>query len=65
MKVNEDGTEQVKVTWPKFLNGEAVVKNVRVAQNFCKVLSLQIPIFIPKNTCVVQCATEPPTIKAF
>ena len=50
MKVNEDGTEQVKVTWPKFLNGEAVVKDVRVAQNFCKFLSLQIPIFCEKST---------------
>ena len=29
-----DDTEQIKITYPKFKNGEAVVRNVRVSQNF-------------------------------
>ena len=31
---NADDTEQIKITYPKFKNGEAVVRNVRVSQNF-------------------------------
>ena len=29
-----DNAEQMKVTYPKFKNGEAIVRNVRVSQNF-------------------------------
>lgn len=29
-----DGTEQVKVVYPKFKNGEATVRNIRVAPNY-------------------------------
>ena len=31
-----NGTTQVKVNYPKFKNGEAVVRNVKVAQKFGK-----------------------------
>lgn len=31
---NADDTEQIKITYPKFKNGEAVVRSVRVPQNF-------------------------------
>ena len=31
-----NGATQVKVHYPKFKNGEAVVRNVKVAQNFGK-----------------------------
>lgn len=29
-----DGAEMVKISYPKFKNGEATVRNVRVKQNF-------------------------------
>lgn len=31
---NDDDAEQIKFTYPKFKNGEATVRNVRVSQNF-------------------------------
>ena len=31
---NDDDAEQIKITYPKFKNGEATVRNVRVSQNF-------------------------------
>lgn len=34
LKKNADGTEQVKVVWPKFKNGEATVRDVKVKPNF-------------------------------
>ena len=34
------GSEQVKVVYPKFLNGEATVRNVRVVPNFGKYTTL-------------------------
>ena len=34
VKKNTDGTEQVKVVWPKFKNGEATVRDVKVEPNF-------------------------------
>lgn len=34
MPKDADDTEQIKITYPKFKNGEAVVRNVRVSQNF-------------------------------
>ena len=37
LKRNADGTEQVKVVWPKFKNGEATVRDVKVKPNFGKV----------------------------
>ena len=37
-----NGTTQVKVQYPKFKNGEAVVRNVKVAKNFDK-NSLPVP----------------------
>jgi hypothetical protein len=30
----KDGVEQVHVVYPKFKNGEAVIRNVKVQQNF-------------------------------
>jgi len=33
---NADDAEQIKVTYPKFKNGEAIVRNIRVSQNFGK-----------------------------
>ena len=32
----KDGAERVKVCYPKFKNGEATVRNVRVTQNYGK-----------------------------
>lgn len=29
-----DGVAKVKVTWPKFLNGEAKIREVRIKQNY-------------------------------
>ena len=31
---NADNEEQLKMTYPKFKNGEAVVRNVRVSHNY-------------------------------
>lgn len=31
-----DNVKRVKVTYPKFKNGEATIRNVKIAQNFCK-----------------------------
>ena len=36
--VNQDGTLSVKVTYPKFKNGEATVRSRKVEQNFGMVL---------------------------
>lgn len=33
---NPDGSEQHVVVYPKFKNGEATVRDVKVAANFCK-----------------------------
>ena len=38
----KDGVERVKVSYPKFKNGEATVRDVRVEPNFGKHLDLQI-----------------------
>ena len=35
-KVSSDGNEQVGVSYPKFKNGEATVRNIRVSPNFGK-----------------------------
>ena len=37
VKKNADGTEQVKVVWPKFKNGEATVRDVKVEPNYGKI----------------------------
>lgn len=34
VKKNPDGTEQIKVVWPKFKNGEATVRDLKVEPNF-------------------------------
>ncbi len=34
VRKRKDGTEQMNVTYPKFKNGEATVRNIRVPQNF-------------------------------
>ena len=31
---NNDGSEQVKIVYPKFKNGEATVRNVKVKPNY-------------------------------
>lgn len=36
VKKSADGTQQVKVVWPKFKNGEAAVRDVKVKPNFGK-----------------------------
>ena len=38
----KDGVERVKVSYPKFKNGEATVRDVRVEPNFGKDLDLQM-----------------------
>jgi len=35
-----DGVERIKVSYPKFKNGEATVRDVRITQNFGKPLGL-------------------------
>lgn len=37
-----DDADQIKVTYPKFKNGEAIVRDVRVAQNFGKSLCVYL-----------------------
>ena len=36
MKKRDDGVEQVKLSYRKFKNGEATVRNARIVQNFGK-----------------------------
>lgn len=36
VKKRDNGLEQVKVSYPKFKNGEATVRNARIVQNFSK-----------------------------
>lgn len=38
----EDGTNQVVVSWPKFKNGEATVRNIRVKPSFGNFLFINI-----------------------
>lgn len=38
----KDGVERVKVSYPKFKNGEATVRDVRVEPNLGKPLDLQM-----------------------
>ena len=38
IKTNPDQSERVKISYPKFKNGEAIIRNVIVAQNFGKFL---------------------------
>ena len=38
----KDGVERVKVSYPKFKNGEATVRDVRVEPNFGKPLDLRM-----------------------
>jgi hypothetical protein len=33
-QINADGTEQIKIVYPKFKNGEATVRNVKVKPNY-------------------------------
>ena len=40
VKKNTDDTEQVKVVWPKFKNGEATVRDVKVEPNFGKIFCM-------------------------
>ena len=35
-KLNEDGTDQLRFVYPKFMNGKATIKNVRVEPKFGK-----------------------------
>ena len=41
VKKNPDGTEQVKVVWPKFKNGKATVRDVKVEPNFSKMQTIR------------------------
>ena len=36
VRAKADGQQQLKVVWPKFKNGEATVRDVRVVPNFGK-----------------------------
>ena len=38
VKTNAHETEQVRIVYPKYKNGEAIVRNVRVQPNFSKLL---------------------------
>ena len=40
----KNGVEQYNVVYPKFMNGEAVVRKVPVKQNFGKVIEFSITI---------------------
>ena len=50
--VKQDGRQQMKVTYPKFKNGEATVRHVRIKQDFCK-FSLQFT-----RPCCVMCLCD-------
>ena len=41
VKKNPDGNEQVKVVWPKFKNGEATVRDLKVEPNFGKMQTIR------------------------
>ena len=41
-KQNADGSQQIKLTYPKFKDGEATVREVPEKQNFGTFMSLQI-----------------------
>ena len=41
VKKNPDGTEQIKVVWPKFKNGEATVRDLKVEPNFGKMQTIR------------------------
>ena len=47
----KDGVERVKVSYPKFKNGEATVRDVRVESNFRKhwISRCELEIFVLKN----------------
>lgn len=46
VKKNTDGTEQVKVVWPKFKNGEGTVRDVKVKPKFGNNLFIYIQVKI-------------------
>lgn len=51
-KVNEDNSVPVKLSYPKFKNGEATVRSQKVEQNFGKQITF-ITLYINKPTHIV------------
>ncbi len=52
-KRTKNGVEQYNVVYPKFLNGEAVVRKVSVKQNFGK-LQFAIPLHGLNPTTIIE-----------
>jgi hypothetical protein len=46
---NSDGSEQLVVVYPKFKNGEATFRDVKVAANFCKYVVLEVIFLIDEG----------------
>ena len=47
-KKKADGSEQIRVLYPKFKNGEASIRDIRIEQNFGK---KHQPLFSLNHTC--------------
>ena len=47
-KKKADGSEQIRVLYPKFKNGEASIRDIRIEQNFGK---KHQPLFSVNHTC--------------
>ena len=47
-KRKADGSEQIRVLYPKFKNGEASIRDIRIEQNFGK---KRQPLFSVNHTC--------------
>ena len=43
VKRSDDGSVQLAVHYPKFKNGEATIKDIRVQQNFGKFINIYCP----------------------
>ena len=52
----KDGVEQYHIVYPKFMNGEAVVRNVPVKQNFGRLNNLNISVM---QICVLNSFSYP------
>ena len=46
VQTNEDGSTQIRVHYPKFKNGEATIRDVRVQQNFGNFISTAYYSFV-------------------
>jgi hypothetical protein len=50
---NSDGSEQLVVVYPKFKNGEATVRDVKVAANFCKYVVLEVIFLVDEGRAFI------------